>query len=240
MVVRSSRYPDDFDRESSANKLNRERLFALLMIIFALSSVLVAIPHPAAAAPANYSPASSINAARSSIVANFTFSPANPTVDFPVSFDASNSYDPTSYISSYQWSWGDGSFPSAPIPGSYDRTISHTFQLNGTFTVTLSVFDSNGASATTSRDITVSMTNQNTPPAALFSYTPTYPIANQTVTFDATAARDSRGESKSVWLRYSNTAGFLAILRMFWAAVLSPLSFWQSAPTPLRFPLVTP
>src|SRR2546425_12350344 len=164
------------------------------MKIFASPSALVTIPHPAAAAPANHSPTSSSNAASPSIIANFTFTPTSPDVNVPVYFDASSSFAPT-FISFYQWSWGDGSLnPDIPLESSNYRTVSHAFQLNGTFTVTLTVFDSNGASATTSHIITVNMINSNTPPAALFTYAPTKPIINQMVTFDASASRDPDGD----------------------------------------------
>ena len=170
------------------------------MIIFASTSIIVTIPHPAAATPANQSSSannpSSINAATPTLVANFTFTPTNPDVDVPVYFDASSSRSgPTSFITFYQWSWGDGSLdPSIPIESGNYRTTSHSFQLNGTFTVSLTIVDNMGATATTSRIITVNMINSNTPPAALFTYAPTKPIINQMVTFDAAASRDPDGD----------------------------------------------
>ncbi len=190
--MRSGNYPLEFECESSASKLSRDKLCALLMIIFASTSVLVAIPHPATATLANQSSSanspSSVSAASPGIVANFTFTPTNPDLDVPVYFSASSSHS-NMYINSWIWDWGDGSFPTKSILSSLPNP-SHTFNLPGTFTVTLTIIDDSGATATKSRNITVSMVSGDTPPAALFTFSPNDPVVGQTVTFDARASRD--------------------------------------------------
>ncbi len=163
-----------------------------MLIIFASTSVLVAIPHPATATLADQSSSrdspSSINAATPTIVANFTFTPTKPNVDVPVYFDASSSHS-NMYINSYIWDWGDGSFPTKSILNTL-QTPSHTFMLPGIFTVTLTIIDDSGAAASKSRSVTVNMVLGDTPPAALFTFSPSDPVVGQTVTFDASASRD--------------------------------------------------
>ncbi len=63
------------------------------------------------------------------------------------SFDASGSYDPDGVIT-YGWSFGDGSTGSGGFP-------SHTYVAAGTYQVALTVTDDQGATATTSRALTV-------------------------------------------------------------------------------------
>ncbi len=84
-------------------------------------------------------------------VANFTYSPANPVVAQPITFNASNSTDPDGDITNYEWIFGDGNTTNTTEP-----TTNHTYAPAGTFTVTLTVTDDDGATNATSRAITVS------------------------------------------------------------------------------------
>jgi len=81
-------------------------------------------------------------------VANFTFSPTTGVSPLKVTFDASSSYDPDGTVSSYSWDFGDGKSDSGLI-------VSHIFETWGTFTITLTVRDNRGASATKTATITV-------------------------------------------------------------------------------------
>jgi PKD repeat protein len=60
-------------------------------------------------------------------------------------FDASGSSDPDNGIASYAWSFGDGSIPQS------GQTVSHTYPKAGSYTVTLTVTDNGGATASTSK-----------------------------------------------------------------------------------------
>ena len=85
-------------------------------------------------------------------VANFTYSPANPIVAQPITFNASNSTDPDENITKYEWTFGDG----GNTTNMTELIINHTYASSGTFTVTLTVTDDEGATNATSRAITVS------------------------------------------------------------------------------------
>jgi len=80
--------------------------------------------------------------------ATFTFTPSQPHVQQPVSFDASSSTDKDGTITVYAWDFGDGSVATG-------KTTSHTFIKEGTYTVVLTVTDNDGATATQEDKITV-------------------------------------------------------------------------------------
>jgi len=83
--------------------------------------------------------------------ADFTYSPSEPRVGRPVTFDASASTPDGGTIVSYIWNFGDGT----PEVTETDPTITHLFTSNGTFNVTLTVVDSEGLNDTTWRTVTV-------------------------------------------------------------------------------------
>src|SRR5438093_1959537 len=180
---------------SSTSKVARIEPGALFTLLILVASFLVAIPQPSAlgipTAPHSiFVPNAALSANRPP-TANFTFTPANPTVNTVVSFDGHLSNDPDGAISGWRWNWGDGTFP--PLYSSAYET--HTFLLNATFTVTLTVTDSGGLTATASADLEAQrVSGQAPPPASIFTYTPAFPLVNQAVTFDASASRDSDGD----------------------------------------------
>ncbi|KAF5438218.1 PKD repeat-containing protein [Candidatus Methanophagaceae archaeon] len=85
-------------------------------------------------------------------VANFTYLPANPVMAQSITFNASNSTDPDGNITNYEWGFGD----SGNTTNTTEQNIIHTYASAGTFTVTLTVTDDDGATNATSRAITVS------------------------------------------------------------------------------------
>ncbi len=87
--------------------------------------------------------------------ASFTATPSSGMAPLSVSFDGSGSSGPAA-ISQYDWDFGDGA--TAPDGGS---TTSHTYA-SGTWTARLTVTDTNGMTATTSKTIA----SGNPPPVA--------------------------------------------------------------------------
>ena len=77
--------------------------------------------------------------------------------DATCSFDGAGSSDPDGSVSSYAWDFGDGATGSGVSP-------SHDYVATGTYTVALTVTDNRGASATTTRSVSVTV------PASQISY----------------------------------------------------------------------
>jgi subtilisin len=77
-------------------------------------------------------------------VASFTYE----CIDLTCSFDASDSYDRDGSTVSYHWVFGDGETGSGVTPG-------HVYAAPGTFAVSLTVTDGEGATDMESQDITV-------------------------------------------------------------------------------------
>ncbi len=81
-------------------------------------------------------------------VASFTASTYQPYPNNTVTFDASNSYDPDGYLTSYHWDFGDGTTGSG-------QTVSHVYKYAGGDTVTLTVTDNAGLTASQSQQVVV-------------------------------------------------------------------------------------
>src|SRR5204862_5675323 len=88
--------------------------------------------------PPNQAPTASFTPCCNALTCNFT----------------STSSDPDGSIASYSWTFGDGATSTLQNP-------SHTYAAGGSYTVTLTVTDNQGASSTPfSRSVTVSQANQ--------------------------------------------------------------------------------
>jgi len=72
-----------------------------------------------------------------------------------VSVDGSSSSDPDGTIASYAWTFGDGSTATGV-------TADHAYAAAGTYTVTLKVTDNQGATSSTSKQVTVAANTGNT------------------------------------------------------------------------------
>jgi len=81
-------------------------------------------------------------------IANFTYSPLNPVVKQPITFNASSSYDPDGNITKYDWDFGDGAKASGDV-------VTHAYSPAGDYTVILTVTDNEGAKNSMSKTISV-------------------------------------------------------------------------------------
>lgn len=113
-------------------------------------------------------------------VANFTFS----CTDLVCDFDGSASSDSDGSIVSYSWSFG-----------ATGVTASNTFASSGSYTVTLTVADDDGASNAVSKVVTVSEGSQNEAPVAAF----TYSCTDLSCDFDGSGSSDDNGVTSYDW-----------------------------------------
>jgi len=116
--------------------------------------------------------------------AAFSYTPTSPAIGGWVQFDASASIDPDGAIVSYNWSFGDGSTESG-------SAVWHRFTSAGTYAVTLTVIDNDGASDTATQSIQVGPSNQS--PVAAFTFSPSNPTPSSWVQFDAGSSFDPDG-----------------------------------------------
>lgn len=111
----------------------------------------------------------------------FDYAPSPATVGATIGFDAGESYDPDGTIVRYDWDFTDG--------GGFDATgmtAVWTFSAPGTYPVTLSVEDNQGATATLTRWVTVETVGPGVGLIdARFSYTPDVPRPGEAVVFNA-------------------------------------------------------
>jgi PKD repeat protein len=116
-------------------------------------------------------------------VAKINISETAGLIPFTVNFDASESYDEDGNIIDYRWSFGDGA-------NAKGKNVSHTYTQKGTFTVVLSVIDSDMRVGTDQVEI-VASTGE---PFALFEPSATMGMAPFTVELDASNSKDADGE----------------------------------------------
>src|SRR5690625_1632334 len=119
------------------------------------------------------------------VVANQAPEPAfEATVNhLQASFDASASTDPDGTITSYEWDFGDEEFGSGVNP-------VHEYASAGTYDVTLTVTDDDGATANLTQPVSVSEPPANVPPIADFEVI----VTDLMIGVDASPATDEDGE----------------------------------------------
>jgi len=88
--------------------------------------------------------------------ASFTTSSTSGTAPLAVTFDASPSSYDAGVISYYRWNWGDGST-------GYTKMGSHLYLSSGTYTVTLTVYATDGKTGTATKTISVTTAGGTTP-----------------------------------------------------------------------------
>ncbi len=145
-------------------------------------------------------------------VASFAAAPGFSTW---VHFDASESYDPDGTIVSYAWDFGDD---------ASSATVSdwHWYSAPGTYTVTLTVTDDDGATDTEVRTVQVGPTNQ--PPVASFGFSPPSPVIGEQIVLNATSSYDPDGTIVSyLWDLdgdgSDDTSGQIAYVRYYSAGI---------------------
>jgi len=115
-------------------------------------------------------------------VAVFTESAETVYTSEPITFNASDSYDPDGSIVSYYWDFGDGTNATGAV-------VTHSYNDNGNYTVTLTVTDNDGATDTTSAIKTI----LNSSPIASFSESAETVYIGQIITFNASSSYDPDG-----------------------------------------------
>jgi len=102
------------------------------------------------------------------------------------SFNGSQSFDPDGTIVLYRWNFGDG---SNQILG---KTVIHTYEEPGVYTVTLTVVDNDGRSSMKNTTATVKSSIDTTPPVVII-FSPATPIVDDQIQFDASVNDDTAG-----------------------------------------------
>jgi len=119
--------------------------------------------------------------------ASFTATPNPALTGATVKFDASASKDPDGSIAKYLWDLdGNGTYETDTGTAA---AVTRSYATLGNRQIGLKVVDNKGAIAKATRTLTI----QNSPPTASFTATPNPASVGATVTFDATASKDSDG-----------------------------------------------
>lgn len=86
--------------------------------------------------------------------ASFSAVPTSGVAPFTVSFDASSSFDPDGHIASYHWILATGQTQEPKAASG--RILSYTYDIPGTFNITLTVTDDKGKTGFATQTIYVS------------------------------------------------------------------------------------
>ncbi|MCW4052202.1 MAG: PKD domain-containing protein [Candidatus Bathyarchaeota archaeon] len=116
-------------------------------------------------------------------IASFTESAETVYTAESILFNASLSYDPDGDIVSYFWDFGDG-------VNATGVTVAHEYVDDGVYTVTLTVMDDDGASAS----VTAVKTVLNRLPVAVFTESASTVQTNEVIDFNASLSYDPDGD----------------------------------------------
>ncbi|HEV7991677.1 MAG TPA: PKD domain-containing protein [Gemmatimonadaceae bacterium] len=112
------------------------------------------------------------------------------TVNCPArqcTFDASTSSDDAGIVR-YVWDWGNGRSESHTTP-----VTRNTFSTNGTYRVTLTVYDASGLTGRTTQQVPVPTQTANQPPTANFTFTCVGQPNPHQCSFDGSTSTDDSG-----------------------------------------------
>ena len=123
-----------------------------------------------------------VQATSAQVSASFVFSPTSPAINQDIFFDAAASRPADG---TFTWDFGDGTARGSGV------TPTHRYTVAATYTVTLTVANALGQTATTSRTVTVQATSSQV--TSSFIYSPVNPGINQDVYFNASASRPTDG-----------------------------------------------
>jgi PKD repeat protein len=113
--------------------------------------------------------------------ASFTFSPASPVIHQTIVFNAAASTAaPGREIVRYDWNFGSGNPQSGQV-------VNKEYDVPGVYNVTLTVTDDVGNKGTTTQSVSVGTTGGNNP-VPDFTFSPTNPLTNQAVFFNASSS----------------------------------------------------
>ncbi len=144
----------------------------------------VSRPITVAASPANQAPVASFTATAAQLTANV---------------DAAGSSDPDGTIASYAWNFGDGATATGV-------TASHAYASAGRKTITLTVTDNRGKTATSTQPIEVTAPPVNQAPVASF----TAAAEKLTVNVESTSTDADGSIASQMWNFGDNTPGATA------------------------------
>jgi PKD repeat protein len=115
--------------------------------------------------------------------AKFVYSPSAPAAKADTTFDASASSDSDGVVVGYAWNFGDGATASGKV-------VTHQFQAQGTYTVSLTVTDDRGYTGTTTQAVSVTQSGN---PTAEFVFSPSSPKVQDDIIFNASASKAAVG-----------------------------------------------
>ncbi|KAB1184780.1 MULTISPECIES: PKD domain-containing protein [Haloferax] len=120
---------------------------------------------------------------------SFTYSPSSPNPDNTISLDASASTDEDGTITDYEWDTNGDGWYGYSDDARDGQTATVSFSSGGTYTVGLQVTDNGGKTRTLTKQITV----DNPAPEPSFTYSPSSPNPDNTISLDASASTDEDG-----------------------------------------------
>jgi len=135
-------------------------------------------------------------------VAVFTESAESVPTGGVIYFNASESFDPDGDIVSYVWDLGDGTI------GVTGVTVEHSYAGRGTYTVTLTVTDDDGATASTNATKIV----RNRPPVAVFTESAETVDTGEDIHFNAGDSYDPDGEIASYSWDFGDETGATGVM----------------------------